>query len=33
MTLEAAQNVECARHNLDNITLPRNIAGEHSLFA
>ena len=33
MTLEAAQNIECARHNLYNITLPSNISGEHSLLA
>src|SRR5207248_9764735 len=33
MTLEAAQNIECARHNRYNITPPRNIAGAHSWFA
>src|SRR5258707_164014 len=32
MALEAAQDVEGARHHLDDVTLACEIAGEHSLF-
>jgi hypothetical protein len=32
MALEAAQDVEGARHHLNDIALPRQIAGEHSLL-
>jgi hypothetical protein len=32
MTLEAAQDVEGARHDLNDIALTCKIAGEHSLF-
>jgi hypothetical protein len=33
MALEAAQDIEGARHHLDNIALTCKIAGEHSLLA
>src|SRR2546429_6015820 len=33
MAFEAAQDVERARHHLDNVALACKIAGEHSLFA
>jgi hypothetical protein len=32
MALEAAQDVERARHHLNDIALARGVAGKHSLF-
>src|SRR5256885_13035531 len=32
MALEAAQHVEGTRHHLNDVTLPRKIAGEHCLL-